>query len=114
MFDVSSTSGGGTDSSNITRIFRVEENNAETYFVVQVNYTLSISTVYRPTVKSVQLLCKHHDHDSFNTCCRPVCVSDLNWATLPVGRSTSLLLLSVHMEYQPSHLPLKLQYMVVR
>ena len=66
MFDVSSTSGGGTDSSNITRIFRVEESNGETYFVVQVNYTLSISTVYRPTAKSVWLLCKHHDHDSFN------------------------------------------------
>ena len=45
VFDVSSTSGGGTDTSNITRIFRVEESNAETYFVVQVNYTLSISTM---------------------------------------------------------------------
>ena len=50
----------------------------------------------------------------FNICCRPVCVTRLNWATLPVGRSMSPLLLLAHMEYQPSHLPLKLQYMVVR
>ena len=48
VFDVSSTSGGGTDSSNITRIFRVEESDAETYFVVQVNYTLSIYSVDLP------------------------------------------------------------------
>ena len=41
-------------------------------------------------------------------------MTDLNWATLPVGKSMSLLLLSVYMEYQLSHLPLKLQYMVVR
>ena len=41
-------------------------------------------------------------------------MTHLNWATLPVGRSMSPLLLLAHMEYQPSHLPLKLQYMVVR
>ena len=28
--------------------------------------------------------------------------------------NVSFAILSVHMEYQPSHLPLKLQYMVVR
>jgi len=38
VFDVSSTSGGGADSSNTTRIFKVEGSNAETYFVVQVKY----------------------------------------------------------------------------
>ena len=40
VFDVSSTSGGGADSSNVTRIFRVEGSNLEAYYVVQVNYTL--------------------------------------------------------------------------
>ena len=45
VFDVSSTSGGGADSSNTTRIFRVEGSNLEAYYVVQVNYTLSITLV---------------------------------------------------------------------
>ena len=60
VFDVSSTSGGGTDSSNTTRIFKVEESNSETYFVVQVNYTLCISLLLwcRYLEKSVSFLCK--------------------------------------------------------